>query len=129
MRLLILLCMLPVVAFAQITLQASGQTSVFTLTAGAKAGWNNPGTSVEVAAIAPVLSAFRVNAAGNGLFVQTGAKGMIRLFDVRGSLAAALTVERDGFIALSRGLANGVYAARFDAPSMTVRTTRLAVVR
>jgi len=121
--------MLPVVAFAQITLQASGQTSAFTLTAGAKAGWNNPGTSVEEAVITPVSAAFRVNAAGNGLFIQTGAKGVLKLFDIRGRAAATVPVAHDGFVTLSRGLANGVYAARFDAPGMTARTTRLAVVR
>ncbi len=40
MRILILFCMVPVIVFAQSYLEASGQTTVFTLTAGVKTGWD-----------------------------------------------------------------------------------------
>jgi hypothetical protein len=129
MRALVLFCMFPVLAFAQITLQASGQTAAFTLKAGAKSGWNGAATPIDHSAKAPVSNTFRISMAGNKLFVQTGAKGVIRLVDSRGRTAATLTVEHDGFTELPSGLAISIYAARFDAPGMRSMTAKLAVVR
>jgi len=129
MRALILFCMFPVLAFAQITFQASGQTAAFTLKAGAKAGWNNGANPINNSAKAPVSNTFRISMAGNRLFVQTGAKGVIRLVDSRGLTAATLVVEHDGFTALPSGLAISIYSARFDAPGMRPKTAKLAVVR
>lgn len=120
--------MFPAFAFAQITLQASGQTAAFTLKAGAKAGWSGV-APLDRSGKAPVSDLFRISMAGNRLFVQTGAKGVVRLMDSRGAVAATLAVEQDGFTALPGGLALSVYAARFDAPGMRSRTAKLAVVR
>jgi hypothetical protein len=129
MRALILFCMFPVFALAQITLQASGQTAAFTLKAGAKAGWNSGGNPIGKTAKAPASNTFRISMAGNKLFVRTGAKGVLRLVDSRGRTAATLVVEQDGFTELPLGLAISLYAARFDAPGMPARTAKLAVVR
>jgi hypothetical protein len=123
-----MLLLLPICLWAQNYYEASGQTKAFTLSAGSKAGWN-PSIAVEKTRALPALNAFRVSAASNGLFVHAGAKGVLKLFDVRGRMAATITVEHNGFVALSHGLANGIYAARFEAPGMALRTTRLAVVK
>lgn len=129
MRALILFCLLPVIVFAQSYFEASGQTVAFTLTAGAKAGWN-PGISVEKPRVmAAPPDVFRISWARNGLYVHAGAKGIIKLFDMRGRMITSLKVERDGFIGLTHYLANGIFAARFEAPGKTVRTAKLAVVR
>jgi len=129
MRALILFWMFPVLAFPQITLQASGQTAAFTLKAGAKAGWNKAGAPINGSVKSPVSEIFRISMAGNRLLVRTGSEGVIRLVDSRGRAVAMLAVEHDGFIASPRGLAIGLYAARFDAPGMRSRTAKLAVVR
>lgn len=129
MRVLILYCMFPVLAFSQITLQASGQTAAFMLKAGAKADWNFAGISVGHSVKAPVSDPFRISMAGNRLFIQTGVKGALHLVDSRGRNAATVPVEHDGLVALPPGLAFSVYAARFDAPGMRSRTAMLAVVR
>ena len=128
MRALLLICMFPFFAFAQITLQASGQTAAFALKAGAKAGWSGV-APIGHSGKAPVPDGFRIGMAGDKLFVQTGAKGVIRLMDSRGLVAATLAVEQDGFMALPGGLTLNIYAARFDAPGMRSRTAKLAVVR
>jgi len=128
MRSFVLFCMLPVIALAQSYFEVSGQTVAFTLTAGAKAGWNSS-ISVEKTKVMPSFGIFRIISVGNGLFVHAGAKGIIKLFDVRGRMAVSLSLEHDGFVPLSRGLANGIYIARFEAPRMAVKTARLAVVR
>jgi hypothetical protein len=129
MRALILSCLFPVLAFAQITLQASGQTTSFALKAGAKAGWNNLVAPIGHSVQAQGSNSFRISMAGNRLFIRTGAKGMIRLVDGRGRTAATLAVEQDGFSAAPSGLAIGIYAAWFDAPGMQSRSAKLAVVR
>jgi hypothetical protein len=128
MRALLLFCMLPVVVFAQSYFEASGQTAAFTMAAGAKAGWN-PSIAVEKAGVLPAITAFRISVASNGLFVHAGSKGVVKLFDVRGRMAISVAIEHDGFVALSRNLANGIYAARFEAPGMALKRARLAVVR
>jgi len=128
MRALLLFCMLPVVAFAQGYFEASGQTAAFTLAAGSKAGWN-PSMAVEKSRAMPAAGVFRISASGNGLFVHTGARGVIKLYDVRGRMAASVTVKHSGYVALPRVLANGIYAARFEAPGLAMKAARLAVVR
>ncbi|MBW8886587.1 MAG: hypothetical protein JF616_02415 [Fibrobacteres bacterium] len=128
MRRLILFCMFPVLAFAQIALQAGGQTAAFTLKAGGKAAWNIAGAPIGNSPKAPV-SDFRISMAGNKLFVQAGTKGLLRLVDSRGRIAATLAVDHDGYAALPHGLPISIYAARFEAPGMRPRIAKLAVVR
>jgi len=128
MRALILFCMLPVALFAANYFSASGQTASFTLTAGAKAGWNST-AAVEKSPSLVLPSTLKISSTGSGLFVQTGAKGVLKIYDVRGSLATSLSIDHDGFTALPRGLANGVYVARFESLNKIVKVARLAVVR
>ncbi len=129
MRALGLFCILPVIAFAQNYFEASGQTTIFNLVAGATAGWDSPSTSSERIGAMPSYNAFRISMAGNGLVIHAGAKGIIKLLDIRGRMVTTVAVAYDGFVPLSRGMANGVYVARFEAPGFSVKTARLAVVR
>ena len=128
-KMLLSMALVATTVLCQSYYEAFGQTQVFTLTAGAKAEWYHPGTATGKAMVMPVHSPFYISVAENGLFVHTGAKGVIKLFDVRGRMAVSLPVEHDGLVPFSRGLANGIYVARFEAPGITVKTARLAVVR
>jgi len=128
MRLLTLLCLLPALLFAANYYEAKGQTAAFLLKAGSKAAWN-PSAAIEKSVVKATPDVFSIRPSVNGLFVQTGKPGNLHLFDISGRLATTLSVARDGFVPLSRGLANGIYVARFDAAGVSMRATKLAIVR
>ena len=128
MRLVIMFCLLPFIVYAQNYFEASGKTVAFTLKAGAKSGWNNT-TAIEKTSVISLAKIFSIASTGSELFVHTELKGVLRVFNVRGCLAATITIEHSGFIRLSNSLPNGVYVGRFESPGITTSTARWAVVK
>ena len=121
-------------AFCQSYYEASGQTEVFTLTAGTKAGWN-PAIAVEEAK-ADKSMACRMeiypNPTNTGITIKVqGSKGQtkVKIFDVSGKMVQVLDLMNKTTCKVASGLTNGIYFARVIENGNTMKTSRFLVVR
>lgn len=105
--------------------EASGQTAVFTLMAGAKAG---PSSVVKNVSMVKTASVFRLVYDGNRLTISGGFTGELKLYRLNGKQIGTWGVDESGIVGLNRSLASEVYLARFEEKGGTVKTVRLAVI-
>lgn len=135
MRLLLLIFILSWSVMAQSSgfvhryLEVAGQTVVFDLKAGAKAGWATNGTAVSKVPLQSASEVFWIKAIGNSLVFPNGAIGTVKLFNVRGRMAAGPIAVREGLAAMPQGLTNGIYIARFEASGVSSKTAKMVVAR
>lgn len=124
MRTLIFLCLLPAMIFAQQYYQASGQTQVFTLTAGAKAG---PTTVRHVTNSALTTAPHLAMTTADGIRLSiAGVIGHARvtIYNLSGKVLQVAETNGCESIALRANLSNGVYFARLEVNGRLVQTTR-----
>jgi hypothetical protein len=118
---------------AQEYVEASGQTAVFTLQAGAKAPWSgilmmqrSAGRSLPIS-----LSASRNGATIS--FCVIGQKApsaaTIAVYAVNGSLLERVGQSNDGSFHLSRNFADGFYTVRLEKAGQTLVSTNFLAAR
>jgi hypothetical protein len=120
-----ILCFFALCASAQQYFQASGQTGVFTLTAGATAG---PGSSAvryvkRVASVAPHMLVTTQNGIRIGVTGIRGA-GRIAIYNLEGRRVQSADFSGASMVAVRPDLGNGVYFARLEVNGRLVLTTR-----
>jgi hypothetical protein len=125
MKKFLLLCFLATFAGAQQYYQASGQTTVFTLTAGATAG---PGGSA-VRTVRPVVSLapHMLVAMQGGLHISlAGNRGLARIsiYNLAGKRVQKAEITGNAMLPIRSDLGYGVYFARLEANGRLVQTTR-----
>jgi hypothetical protein len=123
-KLLLLLCLLPALVIAQQYYQASGQTQVFTLTAGAKAG----PTAVlphgrTACSIAPHMLVIMQNGVHLSILGVQG-DGSVSIYNLSGKRVQMVEIAGNSSVALRPDLSNGVYFARLEVNGRLVQTTR-----
>lgn len=116
-------------------LEASGQTKPFTLTAGARAGWDAPipsaGETPAVIPQQPGLSVHPNPVSGAATIRLSGVKGeaKVALFNIAGAKVCELDCTNRAAARISSGLPNGLYFARLIMNGRSVKTARFLVVR
>jgi hypothetical protein len=131
-----LMTVIPLAVWAQDYVEATGQTFVFNLQAGATAGWNQNGSAVLYGPAAgtamsagirlfPDARTFAITFSG-----PEKSNAIFELFTIGGKRVAqtALAVSRKSF-SLAAPLAPGCYRARIMNNTATVYSTSLFVTR
>jgi hypothetical protein len=115
--------------------EASGQTQVFTLAAGAKAGWDVPATPVKASCSSHVDPSISIltHSGKNGTRVCVSGRqehSHIAIYNAAGQRLWNREVDKSvsPFAAAVR-LAPGVYFARLSVNGQTAQTTRFMVAR
>jgi hypothetical protein len=128
-------CLFPLVVFGQEYVEASGQTVVFDLKAGAKAGWNNTVSvfmSQRANATAPRI-AFTMDNLGRLSFSlgnNPAAKNItLTICNAAGAVIEKSPLSNQKFLVLGRIFTNGYYIARIDADGKTITNTSFVVAR
>ena len=114
--------------------EASGQTVAFTLTAGAKAGWNSTTSAIiptqkiskavfGIASIAASGGALRIAFSG-----KIPANALVSVYNLRGARVASAPVSNTSIV-VGNALSNGAYAVRVVANGMTLSSSRFTMVR
>ncbi len=104
--------------------EASGQTAVFTLTAGAKA---QPSALKSVNKVKPE-AAFRVTCTGNRLIISGGFTGEAKLYRLNGRLVGVCQINHTGKSVLNFSLPSDVYLVRFEGNGGEIKIARLTVL-
>jgi hypothetical protein len=131
---LIILLSLPVVIVAQEYIEASGQTVVFELKAGAKAGWNTTGVFLQRHNGSRAISINRItDNHGRLSFVIAGAPSakniILTVFNAMGSTVEKVSMPAGKILPLSAVLANGYYTARIESAGRIMMNTSFVVAR
>jgi hypothetical protein len=119
------LCLLSAVANAQQYYEASGQTSVFTLTAGAKAG---PGTSAvrlnsHLTPSAPPHMLVTMQNVIHIIILGVQGHGRVSIYNLVGKTIQTAYIDGKSSITL-KSVPRGVYFARLEVNDRLVQTTR-----
>ena len=118
---------------AQNYVEASGQTNVFTLKAGAKAGWT--GVLMVQRAVGRTLPITLTAARSNGAvsFNISGQKpptgATLAVYAVNGELLERATQSLDGSFHLNRTFADGFYTVRLEKAGQTIVSTNFLAAR
>jgi hypothetical protein len=135
MRAFLLLGLLPALLFAQVYIEATGQTQPFTLAAGAKAAWNPAGSATETGGhssfAAPAMSVYP-NPSHSGItFKVSGCQGqtLVNIYNVLGKKVQSLDFSQKGRTSITAAMPNGIYFARLVVNSRMTQSTRFLVVR
>jgi hypothetical protein len=110
--------------FAQQYYEATGQTRVFTLTAGAKAG---PSAVRKVSRATPSLKSPMVITMQNGVHISVQdfqGIGRISIYNLAGKQVQSAKINGKSMIALRSDLSIGVYYARLEVNGNIVQATR-----
>jgi hypothetical protein len=134
---LLALASIAITACAQEYVEASGQTVVFNLAAGAKAAWNPQGSPVIHQAFPPQLSAIssmKIQSIGTStkfIITKNAAMGaQLKLFDIRGQLKDEFILDKSSEqITLPKRYSAGRYLARLTSGASTIVTQSFTVVR
>jgi hypothetical protein len=129
--------LIPALLYAQNYVEASGQTVVFNLAAGAKAGWDKNASPIRSPRITNQASSRNVI---SGLINQKYVSFTIRsqekqqplsiaVYRFDGRLLTRAPVSNTNTIALDHPLPNGCYWLRLESNSKALATTRLWVTR
>lgn len=124
----------PVLVFSQSYFETIGQTNVFFLKAGNKAGWD-PSTDVSnIKIVQPFTSGLTLfpNPCKTMLRISiTGPAGtaMISILDIRGKNVQSIVLNEKRETIFRPNLSNGVYFARLFLNGKRIQTTRFLVVR
>jgi hypothetical protein len=131
----VFVCLFPLAVFGQEYVEASGQTVVFELKAGAKAGWNNTVgifMSQRANAMAPCIN-FTMDILGRLSFSlgnYPAAKNIIlTVCNAAGAVIEKSPLADQKPLMLGRILSNGYYIARIDADGKTITNTSFVVAR
>ncbi len=120
----VFLCLLPAMIFAQQYYQASGQTQVFTLTAGAKVG---PVAVLPhgrlTSSIAPHMLVTMQNGVRLSVLGVQG-NGRVSIYNLAGKRVQIAEIADNSSVALRSDLSGGVYFARLEVNGRLVQTTR-----
>ena len=118
---------------AQEYVEASGQTAVFTLKAGAKAPWSGILMMQRSAHSSLPIS---LSASRNGATISFSVIGQkapsaatIAIYAVNGSLLERVSQSNDGFFHLSRSFADGFYTVRLEKAGQTIVSTNFLATR
>ena len=114
--------------------EASGQTNAFTLTAGAKAGWNSSASPIistqkmskgmfGISSIAASGGALRIAFSG-----KLPANALVSVYNLRGARVASAPVSGASLV-VGNALSNGAYAVRVVANGMILSSSRFTMVR
>ena len=120
----LLLCLLPAMIFAQQYYQASGQTQVFTLTAGAKVG---PVAVLPHGRLTSSITPHMLVTMQNGVrlsILGVQGQGRVSIYNLAGKQVQIAEIAGNSSVALRSDLSNGVYFARLEANGRLVQTTR-----
>lgn len=118
------LCLLPAMISAQQYYQASGQTQVFTLTAGTKAG---PSAVLPGSRIARSVASHMLITTQNGVHISVAGvqgQGRVSIYNLAGKRVQSAEVTGASSFALRSDLSNGVYFARLEVNGRLVQSTR-----
>jgi hypothetical protein len=118
------LCLLPAMIFAQQYYEASGQTRVFTLSAGAKAG---PSAIRNVGRTIPSLKSPMLVTMQNGIRISvSGIQGQSRvsIYNLAGKRMQLAVISEKSPVALRSDLPCGVYFARLEMNGNLVQSIR-----
>ena len=129
MRKLLFLCLIPAALWSQQYYQASGQTRVFTLTAGAKAG---PSAVLPGSRIARAVQPHMLVNTQNGVHISilgVQGKGRISIYNLVGKRVQSAEIFSASSFALRSDLSDGVYLARLEVNGQLAQTTRFWKVR
>jgi hypothetical protein len=128
-RFFLVLLVFPFVLFAQPCIVASGQTVAFTLSAGAKASWNNPITGIRQGrSVSKNGTSFSVYQLSNGaiVFKTSGAKNdvplNISLFSLEGRKISSIATNGRTTGEIVKKLVPGIYLARYEAKGIILKT-------
>jgi hypothetical protein len=127
MRSLIIICLFPLLALSQQTIEASGQTKVFTLKAGAKAG------PVGIKQVHKNLQRIPacINIVDGKYIVIKSVKqyGCVTLYNSLGNKLKVSFVNKDGIVNLPRALPSGIYFVKLDMHGQAVQASFLRISR
>jgi hypothetical protein len=128
-RITTIIGLLCISVMAQEYYEASGQTQVFTLTAGAR---GNPSSiankNQSIAIAAPHLQV--ISQHGVYLHLQnTTAKATVSIYTIAGKRILNIGIDSRAPVAISKGLSSGIYFARLAIDSRVMQTVRFRMVR
>ena len=129
MHKLLFLCLIPAALWSQQYYQASGQTQVFTLTAGAKAG---PSAVLPGNRVARSVKPHMLVTTQNGVHISIlGVQGQSRIsiYNLAGKRVQSAETADASSLTLRSDISNGVYIARLEVNGRLVQTTRFWKVR
>jgi hypothetical protein len=124
MRKLILLCLIPTALWSQQYYQASGQTQVFTLTAGAKAG---PSAVLPRGRLTQSIAPHMLITIQNGVHINIRGiqgQGKVSIYNLAGKKVQSAEITGASSFALRSDISNGVYFARLEVSGRLVQSTR-----
>jgi hypothetical protein len=129
MRKLLFLCLIPAAVWAQQYYQASGQTQVFTLTAGAKAGSSAvlPGSRIA-RSVKPHMLVTTQNGVHISILCVQG-QSRISIYNLAGKRVQSAEITGASSFALRSDISNGVYVARLEVNGRLVQSTRFWKVK
>jgi hypothetical protein len=132
----LLLFVLPFVLYADTCFVASGQTVAFTLSAGAKASWNNTVSGVrQRSSQSTIGTSFSVYQLSNGNIAfktpdfKNDGHFKITLFSVNGRKIDAVEMDGKARGEFNKNFMPGIYLARLEADGILLKTTRFLVGR
>ena len=120
----VFLCLLPAMIFAQQYYQASGQTQVFTLTAGAKVG---PVAVLPHGRLTSSIAPHMLVTMQNGVHLSilgVQGNGRVSIYNLAGKRVQIVEIAGNSSVALRSDLSNGVYFARLEVNGRLIQTTR-----
>jgi hypothetical protein len=131
---MIVSAIIPCSLLAQEYVEASGQTNVFDLKAGAKAGWNTSGSGILYTQKIDNIRIMniRLNADRKSISITTsGARNLsFDLFSVNGTRIIRTPVAgQSPMVLLKSPLLPGYYLARMKSNGLTIHTTTFFVSR
>jgi hypothetical protein len=129
MRKLFFLCLIPAAVWSQQYYQASGQTRLFTLAAGAKAG---PSAVLPRSQIAHSVTPHMLVTTQNGVHISilgVQGQGRISIYNLMGKRVQSAETAGALSLTLRTDISNGVYFARLEVNGRLVQTTRFWKVR
>jgi hypothetical protein len=131
---LIISAVVPISVWAQEYVEASGQTNVFDLKAGAKAGWNTSGSGILYTQKIDKIRmlTIRLNADRKAISITNSgaANSSFELFSVNGTrLVRAMVAGQSPMVLLKSPLLPGYYLARMKSNGLTIHTSTFFVSR
>ena len=124
MRKLFFICLIPAALWSQQYYQASGQTQVFTLTAGAKAG---PSAVLPRSQIARSIMPHMLVTTQNGVHISilgVQGQGRVSIYNLAGKRVQSAETAGASSLTLRTDISNGVYIARLEVNGRLVQSTR-----
>lgn len=124
MRKLFFLFLIPALVLAQQYYEASGQTQVFKLTAGAKAGGSGILTRSRIAKTAsPRMLVTTQNGIRIGISGVQG-QGRISIYNLAGKRLQITEIAGNASVVLGSDISTGVYIARLEVNGHLAQSTR-----